>query len=136
MRLLLFAFGAEAGKHPYAPHNYPKNCVVYTGTHDNNTVRGWFDTETTWDDKQRLFRYLGREVVAQNAHWELIRLAMASVGNWVIVPVQDILGLGDEARMNHPAEAKGNWGWRLLPEQLTPEVSQRLLDMTAIYGRA
>jgi 4-alpha-glucanotransferase len=136
MKVLLFAFGEDHPMHPYLPHAYVKNCVVYTGTHDNNTARGWFEREASPDEKRRLFRYLGRTVSADEIHWELIRLAMLSAANLVIVPMQDILGLGEEARMNRPATTWGNWEWRLLPDQITPAVSAKLLEMTEIYGRA
>lgn len=136
MRVLLFAFGWDLPTNPYAPHNHIKNCLVYTGTHDNNTVKGWFEKEATHDDKERFFRYIGREVSAQDIHWEFIRLAMMSVANLVIFPMQDILGLGEETRMNYPATTEKNWLWRLLPTQLTPQIAQKLLRMTEIYGRA
>lgn len=136
MRVLLFAFGDDLATNPYLPHNHVKNCVLYTGTHDNNTTRGWFENEATPEIKEKLFRYLGREVSAHDIHWELIRLAMMSVANMVIFPLQDILGLGEEARMNRPSTAEGNWEWRFLPDQLTPTLAQRLLEMTEIYRRA
>jgi 4-alpha-glucanotransferase len=109
---------------------------VYTGTHDNNTVRGWFENETTPQDKQRLFLYLGSKVPAEQLHKALIRLAMMSVANTVIIPMQDILGLGEEARMNRPSTTMGNWGWRLLPNQLTSSHAEMLLELTYTYGRA
>lgn len=136
MKVLLFAFGEDYPMHPYLPHTYEKHYVVYTGTHDNNTIRGWFEREAKPEDKKRLFRYLGREVPVQDIHWEFIRLAMMSIANVAIIPMQDILGLGKEARMNRPATADGNWRWRLLSKQLTPQLSRRLLKMTEIYGRA
>ena len=136
MRVLLFAFGDDLATNPYLPHNHVKNCVLYTGTHDNNTTRGWFDNEATPEIKEKLFRYLGREVSAHDIHWELIRLAMMSVADMVVFPLQDILGLGEEARMNRPSTAEGNWEWRFLPDQLTPTLAQRLLEMTEIYRRA
>ena len=136
MKVLLFAFGEDLPTNPYIPHNLPRNCVLYTGTHDNNTVRGWFEREATPEIKKRLFHYLGREVPADRIHLELIRLAMMSVANMVIVPMQDILGLREEARMNRPATSQGNWQWQLLPEQLQPSVAERLLEMTELYGRA
>jgi 4-alpha-glucanotransferase len=135
MKVLVFAFGEDHPMHPYLPHTYEKNFLVYTGTHDNNTVCGWFEREASPDDKGRLFRYLGREVSVEEVPWALIRLAMMSVANMVILPMQDILGLGEEARMNRPSVPHGNWEWRLLPEQMTPSISQRLLEMTEIYGR-
>lgn len=136
MKVLLFAFDGESAKHPYVPHNHIKNCVVYTGTHDNNTVQGWFEKEASEESKQRLFRYLGRSLPAQEVHWEFIRLAMMSVADIVIVPMQDILGLGAEARMNLPGTAQGNWQWGLLPEYRSSLINTRLLEMTQMYGRA
>ncbi len=136
MKVLLFAFGEDLPTNPYIPHNLPRNCVLYTGTHDNNTTRGWFEREATPEIKERLFRYLGREVPAEDIHWELIRLAMMSVAKTVIFPIQDILGLGEEARMNRPAIAEGNWQWRLSPEQLTSSITDMLREMTELYGRA
>jgi 4-alpha-glucanotransferase len=135
MKVLLFAFGEDLPTNPYIPHNLVENCVLYTGTHDNNTVRGWFEEEATPGEKGRLFHYLGRETPVEELHWELIRLAMMSVANIVIFPMQDILGLGGEARMNRPTTTEGNWQWRLLPEQLTNPLAERLLEMTEIYGR-
>lgn len=136
MKVLLFAFGDDLSTNPYLPHNLPKNCVAYTGTHDNNTIKGWFEKEATPEDKRRLFRYLGREVPVKELPQELIRLLMMSVANTVIFPLQDILGLGGEARMNRPATGQGNWEYRLLPEGLTPAVAEKLRETTEIYGRS
>jgi 4-alpha-glucanotransferase len=136
MKVLLFAFGDDNPRNPYLPHNYSKNCVVYTGTHDNNTVRGWFEAEARPEEKKRLLRYLGCEAPAQALHRELIRLAMMSVANTAIFPMQDVLGLGDEARMNRPSVTNGNWGWRLMPEQMTSALRTKLLEMTEVYGRS
>jgi 4-alpha-glucanotransferase len=135
MKVLVFAFGEDHPMHPYLPHTHEKNFLVYTGTHDNNTVRGWFEEEASPEDKRRLFSYLGREVPVEEIHWTLIRLAMMSVARWVILPMQDVLGLGGEARMNRPSIAHGNWEWRLRPGEITPWVSERLLEMTEIFGR-
>jgi 4-alpha-glucanotransferase len=135
MKVLLFAFGEDLPTNPYIPHNLPRNCMLYTGTHDNNTARGWFEGEATPEIRERLFRYLGREVPAEDIPWELIRLAMMSVANTVITPMQDILGLGKEARMNRPATTEGNWRWRLSPELLTPSLAEKLRNMTKLYGR-
>ncbi|MBM4054465.1 MAG: 4-alpha-glucanotransferase [Planctomycetes bacterium] len=135
MKLLVFAFGDDVAKNPYVPHNYVKNCVVYTGTHDNNTIKGWFKNEANEETKRNLFKYLGREVSETNVCQALINLAMMSIADTVIIPMQDILGLGEEARMNLPATTKGNWAWRLLPEQLTPSVTNELKETTIIYGR-
>ncbi len=135
MKLLVFAFSDETATNPYVPHNHVKNCLIYTGTHDNNTVRGWFETELTKDDKARLARYLGREVDQERVHEEMVRLAMMSVANTAILPMQDLLGLGGEARMNRPARSDGNWQWQLVPEQLRPELGRELREMTETYGR-
>ena len=136
MKVLLFAFGDNLSTNPYVPHNHIPNCVLYTGNHDNNTVRGWFEKEATPEDRKRLSLYLGREVSAEEISGEFIRLAMMSVAKMVIVPVQDILGLGPEGRMNTPAMAQGNWEWRLSPGQLTPAHADRLRKSTETYGRA
>jgi 4-alpha-glucanotransferase len=135
MKVLLFAFGEDNPMHPYLPHTYEKNAVVYTGTHDNNTIRGWFEREAKSADKKRLFRYLGRKTSAQEIPWELIRLAMMSVANLAIIPMQDILGLGDEARMNLPATGEGNWEWQLRPGELISSLAEQLRAMTEMYGR-
>jgi len=136
MKLLLFAFGDDLATNPYIPHNVVENCVIFTGTHDNNTARGWFEKEAGPETRERLFRYLGRKLAAEEVPWELVRLAMMSVANTAIFPLQDLLGLGEEARMNRPARAEGNWRWRLLPVQLASDVEKKLLEMTEIYGRS
>lgn len=136
MRVLQFAFGEDQPDHPYLPHNFIPNTTVYTGTHDNNTVRGWFENETTPQDKKRIFRYLGREVSSEQIPVELIRLGMMSVANLMMIPLQDVLGLGEEARMNRPATLSGNWEWRLLPEQLISSHIEMILEMTETYGRS
>ena len=135
MKLLVFAFSDDLATNPYVPHNHVKNCLIYTGTHDNSPVRGWFENELTEQDKERLFRYLGREVGSESIHREMVRLAMMSVANTSILPMQDLLGLGDEARMNRPAQTQGNWLWQLTPEQLGSELAGELRQMTETYGR-
>ncbi len=135
MRVLLFAFGEDFPTNPYAPHNYINKCVVYTGTHDNNTIKGWFKREASPEDRKRLFEYIGHKVTEKDVHWELIKLVMSSVAEMVIIPMQDILGLGEKARMNLPASSKGNWEWRLTPEQLSSSLIRKLSEMTRIYGR-
>jgi 4-alpha-glucanotransferase len=136
MRVLLFAFTEDNPKHPYLPRNYVRNCVAYTGTHDNNTVRGWFANEAPREEKRRLFRYLGREIAEEEAPRELVRLIMASVADFAVIPMQDILGLGEEGRMNRPAMMHGNWEWRLLGGQLAPALADSLAAMTEECGRA
>jgi 4-alpha-glucanotransferase len=135
MKVLLFAFGYDDPMHPFLPHTYPRNCVAYTGTHDNNTLRGWFENEASPEDKQRLFRYLYRNPPADEIHWEMIRLVMMSVADTAVIPMQDILGLGQDARMNRPAIPSGNWTWQLKSRQITPDIEDRLSVMTKTYGR-
>ena len=136
MKVLLFAFGPDMATNPYLPHNFTPNCVAYTGTHDNNTIKGWLDEEASPEEKERVFRYLGMEVEASKLPWQLIRMLMMSVAKIVIIPMQDLLGLGAEARMNHPSTPEGNWEWRLLPEQINDSLATQLGEMTEIYGRA
>ena len=135
MKILMFAFNEDNPDHPYLPHTYNETCVVYTGTHDNNTVRGWFENEASEEVRRRLFNYLGRDVPDDEVHWEMIRLAMMSAARWVTIPMQDVLGLGEEARMNKPSVPLGNWEWRLQPGQLSDHISESLRDITAESGR-
>ena len=109
---------------------------MYTGTHDNNTVRGWFDHEATREEKTRLYRYLGREISSEEAPRELIRMAMMSVADVAMIPLQDFLGLGIEGRMNRPASRDGNWRWRIGQGQLTPELASEIKEITETFGRA
>lgn len=136
MKVLLFAFGEDLPANPYAPHNHIKNCIIYTGTHDNNTIAGWYKSETGPEDRKRICDYLGREITDRTIHLELIRLAMMSVADMVIIPMQDLLGLGEDSRMNLPASSKGNWEWRLKGHQISRPVIKKLADITRIYGRA
>jgi len=136
MKILVFAFGDDLPSNPYAPHNLEKNCLIYTGTHDNNTARGWFEKETTPEMRNRLSCYIGREVTAERIGRDLVRLAMMSVADVSIFPLQDFLGLGEEARMNRPATQSGNWKWRLDKELLSPSITEDLRKMTEIFGRA
>ena len=135
MRIILFAFDEDFATNPHCLHNHVKNCVIYTGTHDNNTARGWFEKEARPESKRRLFGFLGHRVSTTQVPWELIRLAMSSVGNVVILPIQDVLGLGEQARMNRPAKVRGNWVWRLRPGQITPAVTKKLARLTQTYDR-
>lgn len=135
MKVLLFAFGKNLPSSTNAPHNHIKNCVVYTGTHDNNTIKGWFKKEIGSKGRKRLSEYVGRKVTEKTVHRELISLAMRSVADMAIIPMQDILGLGEKARMNRPATTKGNWQWRVTSAQLSRLIAKRLAGMTMIYGR-
>jgi 4-alpha-glucanotransferase len=136
MKILQFAFDDNMPGSDYIPHNYTKNFLVYTGTHDNNTVRGWYRDEANEETRTRVQQYIGRSLAEEEVHSELCRLAFASVANLVILPVQDLLGLGTEARMNIPASGENNWAWRLLPGQINEEAERQLQQWTKLYGRA
>lgn len=131
MKVLQFAF-ATTPADPFLPHNFPRNCVVYTGTHDNDTTLGWFQTAPP-AERAFALKYTGSD--GKEFNWDLIRLALASVADTAIIPLQDVLGIGSEGRMNLPGRASGNWAWRYLPGSLTPEIQERLRELTEIYGR-
>jgi 4-alpha-glucanotransferase len=133
MKVLQFAFGGGTDN-PYLPHNYANpNCVVYTGTHDNDTTRGWFASISDTERKSAL-RYIGYP--APDLTFALMRLALGSIANTAIVPLQDVLNLGSEARMNVPGSAEGSWTWRVRADQLDPACADRLGELTKIYGRS
>jgi len=131
MRVLQFAFDGNPDN-PYLPYNYEPDTVVYTGTHDNDTLIGWF-AGLSHEEKRRVFDYIGREDIS--IHWEMIRLAYASVARIAIIPLQDWLGLGSEARMNQPGREEGNWQWRCRSEYLNEELAGAIAKMCVIYGR-
>ena len=143
MAVLQFAFGSDPEESSFLPHNHSRDLVVYTGTHDNDTTVGWWTSKGSGEDtrtrqetkKEREFvcKYLntdGREI-----HWTFIRAVLASVADVAIIPLQDVLGLGSEARMNLPNTAQGNWRWRYTADMLTDEVQDHLKELTEIYGR-
>jgi 4-alpha-glucanotransferase len=132
MKILHFAFGSDA-KNTYLPFNIDANSVIYTGTHDNNTTVGWYNQASNYE-RDRLQQYLGC-TGGYGIAWDLIRLAMSSVANQAIIPIQDVFSLGADARMNAPGTAEGNWGWRYRGEALTEEYSNRLKNLAYIYGR-
>jgi 4-alpha-glucanotransferase len=142
MKILQFAFSNSPGAEVYLPYSYPSHCLVYTGTHDNDTTLGWFTApppadpraaEVVAEERDFIRRYTGTS--GAEIHWDLIRLALSSVAATAIVPMQDILGLGSAARMNVPGLAEGNWAWRLRPGQFDAPARRRLAEMTASYGR-
>lgn len=135
MRILLFAFDENLPSNAYAPHHHIRDCVVYTGTHDNNTVKGWFIEETSEADHKRISQYLGKPLSEDEISWDFVRMAMGSVANTIIVPLQDVLGLGSQYRMNKPATLDGNWEWRLLPGQLDLTIVEKLREITILFGR-
>ncbi len=135
MKILQFAFDGK-GNNPYLPHNFTSpNCLVYTGTHDNNTSNGWFyGQETSTQTKDYILDYMNVNH-RDEFHWQFIRLAMQSIACLAIFPVQDILGYGERFRMNTPGQSIGNWNWKLTPEALTPEIGRRLRQLTQLYNR-
>ena len=132
MKVLQFAFGGNA-RSTHLPHNYAPDSIVYTGTHDNDTTRAWF---AACGDHERahVLRYLA--CAEDDVVPALIRAALASVARLAVVPMQDALGLGTEARMNFPSRTEGNWEWRVRDEQLTPEIADWLASLATLYGRA
>ena len=134
MRVLQFAFDGHADN-PYLPPNYTQNTVVYTGTHDNNTTRGWFSAIPE-EQKRNLWAHLKRPPGKEDeVAWELICLAWSSVAQLAIAPIQDLLNLGTEARMNIPGSSEGNWCWRCLDEMLSASAFTRLRELTLESNR-
>ncbi|HOJ36919.1 MAG TPA: 4-alpha-glucanotransferase [Ignavibacteriales bacterium] len=134
MKVLQFAFGKD-GEKKFLPHNYIQNCVVYTGTHDNDTTKGFFDSERekgsdVFEHAKKYLNFSGENIV-----YELIRVAYASVANIVLIPMQDILNLGTEHRMNFPGKADGNWAWRFTWYQVPNNLNHKLADMVELYER-
>lgn len=133
MKVLAFAFDTQENNE-YLPHNYDKNCVVYTGTHDNDTVQGWFTHAA--EQKAVFAKNYFKLNETEGYHWGMIRGAMSSTAFISIIPMQDFLGLGSEARMNTPSTLGGtNWRWRMNKEDASPALAQRIADMTCLYGR-
>ena len=142
MRIMQFGFGTGGQYH--LPHMFPRRCVAYTGTHDNNTIIGWADelrqTMSVRKHRHRTAEYMkalryvhsdGREL-----HWDVIRSLLSSCADTTIFPVQDLLGLDARSRMNTPGTAEGNWHWRLTANQLTPDHAARLREMVELYDRS
>jgi len=142
MRILQFGFSSDT-KNIDLPHNYHKNVVVYTGTHDNDTTIGWFNsvageastrsTEQIELERKFCMKYLNTD--GEEIHWDFIRAVLASVANTAIVPLQDLMGLGTEARMNLPNSISGNWTWRFKADALTEAIGTRLKELSQTYGR-
>jgi 4-alpha-glucanotransferase len=138
MAVLQFAFDSD---NAHRPHNYTRNTVAFTGTHDNNTTEGWWSALQGAAERDRSARSQLHEAQAylqsngQAIHWAMIRTAMNSIAQLAIIPLQDVLGLGSEARMNIPGTAEGNWTWRFRSEQLTPSLADRLAALTVAAGR-
>ncbi|MCE7042887.1 malto-oligosyltrehalose synthase [Dyadobacter sp. CY312] len=135
MKVLQFAFDECMAESEFAPHNYTTNFVAYTGTHDNNTIKGWFQTEADKEARERLEAYVGCNVNEDNVNGVMIRLAYSSVAKMAVVPIQDVLGLDEFCKMNSPGSGKDNWTWCLLPGQLTSEAEKQLKLWTRLYNR-
>jgi 4-alpha-glucanotransferase len=142
MKVLQFAFSDDSGDNPHLPDNYPVSCVAYTGTHDNDTTIGWFNNtvnhstmteEETEAERKRVIAYTGTD--GSHIEIDFMRLCLSSVANTAIIPMQDILGLGSEARMNIPGKPHGNWEWRFTFDQLTKEKKDTLSELTVASGR-
>lgn len=131
MKILQSAFDGS-GDNPFLPHNYEKNSVCYTGTHDNDTILGWFKKADT-KCKERVKKYMNTD--AEDISWDFIRTCFASVSNMAIVPLQDVMSLDSPARMNTPGTTANNWQWRYTPEMLRPELAGRLRMISELYGR-
>ena len=132
MKVVQFAFDSREGS-DYLPHNYPKHCVVYTGTHDNDTILGWMNTAPKASVKfAKEYLNLTKE---EGYNWGMMRGAWASVGDLAIVPMQDIIGVGTEGRMNTPSTLGGNWEWRATADQIDNKLAKRLYKYMEMYGR-
>ena len=134
MKVLQFAFDSREESN-YLPHNYPHNCVVYTGTHDNNTVRGWLDDMCEEDNALAEDYMNNADTPKDERPWEFIRLALGSVADLAVIPLQDYLCLGTEARINLPSTLGNNWKWRLVPGQVTDEMLEKMCHLNKLFGR-
>ncbi len=135
MKVLHFAFSENMPENEFIPHNHAHNFVTYTGTHDNNTTKGWYRKDIDAATRNRIEQYAGREVGENNIHQVMARMAYASVSKIAILPVQDVLGLDEKARMNTPASMGDNWSWRLKPGQITEAAEKQLKQLAWIYNR-
>jgi 4-alpha-glucanotransferase len=131
-KVMQFGFG-DRGARKYLPHRFKHNSVVYTGTHDNDTTVGWWNSSATEDEKKRATAYLG--ISCDGVNWAFTRAALTSVANLAVIQVQDVLGLGSDARMNVPSQQLGSWVWRLRPGALTPELAAKLATLVEVTDR-
>jgi 4-alpha-glucanotransferase len=143
MTILQFAFGKDSQAATFRPHNYPREVVAYTGTHDCDTTVGWWSSEGKGEstrsadevrsEHENALKYLNSD--GSEINWAFIRALEASVADTVLIPMQDVLGLGSEARMNQPATLGGNWSWRVRAGMLTHGITQRLAEFACLYER-
>lgn len=134
MKVLQFAFDSRE-ESDYLPHNYSQNAIVYTGTHDNDTLQGWYKVLSKPDKKLSKQYINNADHPAEEIHWDFIRLAMSSVAKLCIIPMQDYLGLGSQARMNIPSTLGNNWRWRMENGEFKKNLSKKVFDITKLYGR-
>jgi 4-alpha-glucanotransferase len=134
MRILQFGF-SDRGAHLYLPHRYVPNTVVYTGTHDNNTTLGWWRDDISEGERTNAQIYLQKIEHDDDIVWAMIRAAARSVANLCVLPLQDVLHLGSEARMNTPSAGAGNWTWRYVPDALHPDFAVQLAELMAMTDR-
>jgi len=130
MKILQFGFSSPTD--PFLPHNYSSNCVAYTGTHDNDTVCGWYETAPE-EERGYALRYLNSD--EGNLAWSMVRAVWSSVAVYALAPMQDLLGLGGEARMNFPSRLGGNWGWRMADEDMNESLAERIKELNELYFR-
>ncbi|KMQ50375.1 4-alpha-glucanotransferase (amylomaltase) [Chitinispirillum alkaliphilum] len=135
MKILQFAFSEDNPQNPYLPHNYPRNSLVYTGTHDNNATQAWLNNELDEAGYGRIYRYLGFTPPKEEVLKHLIRLAQSSVADIAVIPLQDYLGLSEKARMNDPSTIEGNWRWRATAEQIKSVDAGALKELSETYNR-
>ena len=131
MKILVFAFNS-GDTNVFLPHHYPENCVVYTGTHDNDTVVGWYQ-RIGEDERNFALSYLGTS--GDDISWDLIKAAWGSRAVFALAPLQDLLSLDNEARMNYPGSAEGNWGWRFAESDLSEDIMDKLVQVNRHYQR-
>jgi 4-alpha-glucanotransferase len=132
MKIFQFAFSTDPTD-PFLPHNYPLNCVAYTGTHDNDTARGWYENSSTEEERDFCRRYLARS--GDDIAWDMIRAVWSSVAVMALAPMQDLLSLGSAARMNFPGKVGGYWSWRMPAGALGDTLLARLKESNYLYRR-
>jgi 4-alpha-glucanotransferase len=136
MKVLQFALNGSIAESLYSPHNFESdNFIVYSGTHDNNTTRGWYRKDVDKANRKELEKYIGHSLRERTIHEDIIRLAYTSIGKIAIIPMQDVLGLSERARMNIPGDVQKNWVWRMLPDEFSPEVELFMRRITRISNR-
>jgi 4-alpha-glucanotransferase len=135
MKVLQFAFDENMPQSDHIPHHYKQNFIAYTGTHDNNTTKGWYRELASSGIQERLEMYLNKSISEENVASELARSVFSSVAKTAILPIQDILNLDETAKMNLPGSNENNWAWRLLPGQITEDAAEFLTSITLLYNR-